>query len=108
MLAFPGSLGKFADLPESGSIFYTALLSFFVFTFGLIYVWMALQPAINRPLLAVSAFGKIGVFIISLYCWKANGLSTNGFLVAIADLIFGLLFLWAYMVELKNRDALSS
>ena len=102
MLAFPTTIGKLVELPEPGSIFYSSLLSFIVGTFGVVYAWLALRQQIDRPLLTLSAVGKIGVFIVTLYCWQAGAITFQGFSVAIGDLIFGLVFAWWLLTEPKE------
>lgn len=102
MLAFPATIGRLGELPEPGSIFYSSLLSFVVGTFGVIYGWLAFQKVIDRPLLTVSAVGKIGVFLVSLYCWSVDAITFRAFSVAIGDLIFGLIFFWWLMTETKR------
>lgn len=94
MLAFPTTIGKLGELPEPGSLFYTSVLSMLVALFGGAYGWLAFQKHINRPLLTFAAIGKIGVFIISLYCWQSDIITFMVFTVAIADLIFALIFIW--------------
>lgn len=96
LLAFPSTrIGQFAGLPESVPALYSSTLSFLVFLFGVAYAWLAMQPSINRPLLAVSAIGKSGVFAIALVLWLLNSTSGRVVVVAIGDLIFAAIwFAW--------------
>lgn len=94
ILAFATTLGKAFELPDPGSMFYNYLLSFIVATFGVVYVWLALQKVINRPLLTLSAIGKFGIFLISLFCWTNDTISFRAFSVSVGDLIFSCIFFW--------------
>ena len=76
---FATTLNKAFELPDPGSMFYNYLLSFIVATFGVVYVWLALQKVINRPLLTLSAIGKFGIFLISLFCWTNDTISFRAF-----------------------------
>jgi hypothetical protein len=59
--AFPSSVGQLAGLPLPVPPIYSVLLAFFVVLFGAAYAWLALQPQIDRPLVAMAACGKASV-----------------------------------------------
>jgi hypothetical protein len=80
LFGFPGSLGHLAGLPAPVPRVYTALLAFFVALFGGAYAWLACQPRIDRPLVAVAALGKVG---------DVPGL---GVLAASGDVVFAAIF----------------
>ena len=63
MSPLPATIGKIAELPEPGSIFYSLMLSLSAGLFGAVYAWLAFQKQINKPLLSVSAIGKTGLFL---------------------------------------------
>src|SRR5262249_32717196 len=70
ILAFPSSpLGPFAGLPTPVPPIYGALLAFFVVLFGGAYAWLARQTNIDRPLVALAAIGKAGVFAVLVTFW---------------------------------------
>ncbi len=94
MLIFPSSLGQIAGLPLPGSRFYAWLLAILIALFGGVYAWLACRPQIDRPLVAVAIIGKFGVFAVSLACWLLGEIPFRGFVVAIGDLIFGLIYWW--------------
>lgn len=98
LLAFPSTrIGQFAGLPELVPALYSSTLSFLVFLFGVAYAWLAMQPSINRPLLAVSAIGKSGVFAIALVLWLLNSTSGRVVVVAVGDLVFAAIwFGWLF------------
>lgn len=90
--AFPASLGRIADLPVSVPPVYGGLVAFFVALFGGAYAWLALQPAIDRPLVALAAIGKAGVFVLVLALWLAGAASGRFVLLMTADLVLAALF----------------
>ena len=95
MLAFPSTLGSLVGLPPTGSLFYPWLLAFFVALFGAAYAWVASQPIPHRPIIALAAIGKTGVFLIALACLLRGDIEFRTFSVAIGDLAFAILFfLW--------------
>jgi hypothetical protein len=93
-LAFPDSIGSMLALPPVASTFHAWLLAFFVALFGATYAWMARQAAIPRPLVALAAIGKSGVFLIALACWWRGDLGTAALAPAIGDAMFAGLFFW--------------
>src|SRR5437762_533027 len=58
LFVFPSSFGRLAGLPVPVPRVYTALLALFVALFGGAYAWLARQPRIDRPLVAMAALGK--------------------------------------------------
>jgi len=91
--AFPQSFpGRLLQVPDAPAV-HAFLLGFIILTFGLMYLWIALQPEINRPLLAFGAVGKVGVFLIGLALFivgRAPFMMAFGLL---GDLAFGSLWL---------------
>jgi hypothetical protein len=92
--AFPASVGQLAGLPVPVAPIYSVLLALFVLLFGAAYLWLALQPTIDRPLVAFAALGKASVFVAAVVLWamdRGPGWFIPG---ATGDLIFALLFTW--------------
>ena len=94
LFALPDSLGRLAGFPAPVPRVYTALLAFFVALFGGAYAWLARQPRIDRPLVALAAFGKAGVFAIVLASWLVGEVPGLGVLAASGDLVFAAVFGW--------------
>jgi hypothetical protein len=91
---FPRSVGQLAGLPVPVPPIYSVLLGLFVLLFGGAYLWLALQPTIDRPLVAFAAVGKASVFVAAVALW-ATGNGPGWFIPgATGDLIFALLFSW--------------
>jgi CHASE2 domain-containing sensor protein len=88
-----GLLVPDARLPPVDPLFHRWVLAYFVALFGAAYAWMARQPAIPRPLVALAAIGKAGVFVIALACLRRGELAPGLFAVAGIDLGFALYFL---------------
>ena len=90
-MLFPSMFGLPA--PPPGAQFNAWILSWFVVLFGAAYGWMAMQPAIPRPLVALAAIGKAGVFAIALACLLRHDIGRLPFAVAAVDGLFALAFL---------------
>ena len=102
LFAFPASnLGRLAGLPAPVPQVYAALVAFFVALFGGAYAWLAVQPIIDRPLVAFAAIGKTGVFVLIFVLWLLGSAPSRGVLAAIGDLaLAGVFVSWL----LRNRD----
>lgn len=95
LFAFPSSaLGQLAGMPSPVPPLYSSLLALFVLLFGGAYAWLACQPNIDRPLVALAAIGKAGVFVLLCVAWLLGEAPGRGVLVAIGDLIFASIFTW--------------
>jgi hypothetical protein len=102
MLAFPDTVGAFFGFPDSGPLFYRWLLVLFVALFGGAYAWLALQPQISRPLVALAALGKTGVFIVAVVCWLLGDIPLPSLLPAVGDLAFAMVFAW-WLMATRDR-----
>jgi hypothetical protein len=69
-------------------------LAFFVVLFAGAYAWLAVQETIDRPLVALSAVGKAGVFSIVLVFWLLGRAPGRGVLGAAGDLALAGVFAW--------------
>jgi hypothetical protein len=95
LFAFPSSPpGQLAGLPTPVAPIYGALLAFFVVLFGGAYAWLARQPAIDRPLVALAAIGKAGVFTVIFTFWLLGEAPGRGVLAAAGDLVLAGIFAW--------------
>jgi hypothetical protein len=94
MLAFPDRIGSFTGLPATGPLFYRWMLVLFVTLFGGAYAWLAMQPNICRPLVAMAAIGKTGVLVVSVVCWLLGDIPTESLPPAVVDLAFAGVFAW--------------
>ena len=105
LFAFPESaLSQLAGLPVPVPTFYAALLAEFIILFGASYAWLALQPVINRPLLAFGAIGKTAAFLLAAALWLVGQVPARGVLAITGDLIFACLF-FAWLLRPRNEPA---
>lgn len=106
MLMFPSTLGALAALPPIGSVFYLWMLTFFVVLFSATYAWLALEPTISRPVVALAAFGKTGAFVVALACLLRGDIQLRTFWVSIGDLAFALyFFFWLRATSVPSSNA---
>jgi hypothetical protein len=92
--AFPASVGQLAGLPLPVAPIYRAILAFFVLLFAAAYAWLALTPSIDRPMVAMAAAGKAGVFVIAVVLWTLGEGPALFIPGATGDLIFAAIFAW--------------
>ena len=86
--AFPsGMLGSILQLPATHP-FYAMFSGALVGLFGLVYLWLALQAEINRPVLFIGACGKLLAVLISVSLFAASQLSGAAAFVISGDLVF--------------------
>ena len=95
LFAFPSSpFGQLAGLPQSVPLIYRAFLALFVLLFAGAYAWLARQPTIDRPLVALGAIGKAGAFAVVFVLWVVGEVPGIGVLGFVGDLIFAGIFTW--------------
>jgi len=94
VFALPASgLAQALALPEFVHPLYRWLVAWFVALFGGVYGWLSVQPAIDRPLLAVGAIGKLGAFVLAVALFVHGALPVMVVAVATGDLAFAALWL---------------
>lgn len=88
--------GSSAFLPVAMPRFAAAQIGWVIAVFGVVYAWQALEPRINRGLLAIGGIGKLGFFLLTLAYALAGDVPTEMAANAAPDLLFGVFFLaWA-------------
>jgi len=103
MLALPSTLGVIAALPPIDSVFYRWMLIYFVVLFSATYAWLAIQPTISRPVIALAAIGKTGAFFIALVCLLRGDIQLRSFSISVGDLIFSIyFFIWLHFTQTKS------
>lgn len=100
---FPDSLGRLLGLPVPVPALYSWFIAFMVLSFGAAYAWLALQPQIDRPLVALTGIGKTGFFAIMVLCWLRGEVPGHGVLVASGDLVFAVLFFFWLLRHTPDR-----
>ena len=103
LFLFPATLGRLAGLPAPVPPAYSTLLAFFIVLFGGAYAWLALQPRLDRPLVAFSAIGKAGAFAVVVGCWMAGAVEARAVLAITGDLVFAAIFAW-WLLGSAARD----
>lgn len=92
----PLALGRTSPLlPVPMSPFLAGQLAWVIALFGGVYLWMARQPDITRPLLTVGGLGKLGFFALAVVYAIAGEVPSRVAVSALPDLVLGGVFLWA-------------
>ena len=95
LFAFPSSsLGRFSGLPSPVPPIYSTLVALFVALFAGMYGWLAMQPEIDRPMVAFGAIGKEAAFSCMLALWALGELRALVVLAGTGDLILAAIFTW--------------
>jgi hypothetical protein len=95
LFAFPSSsLGRLSGLPNPVPPIYSTLVALFVALFAGVYGWLAMQPEIDRPMVALGAIGKAGAFSSMLGLWAFGELGALVVLAGTGDLMLAAIFTW--------------
>ena len=95
MFAFPSMpAGRLSGLPSDVPAIYSSLVALFVALFAGAYGWLAMQPEIDRPLVALGAIGKAGAFTIFVALWMLGRFSGLGVISGSGDLMLAAIFAW--------------
>ncbi len=106
LFAFPSSApGQLAGLPTPVPAIYSTLLALFVILFGGAYAWLAVQPTIDRPMVAFSAIGKTAAFLTVFGFWLMGEAPARSIVGILGDLIFAGLFFWWLWARRIGRPA---
>ena len=93
--SFPLSgISRFLELPQQTPNFYTFFTGCVVCLFGFMYIWNSIQPSINKPLLAVGAFGKLMAVSLSAILFAQGEFSGFALFLISGDLLFALFWLF--------------
>ncbi len=95
MFAFPGSpLGKFAAMPADVPLIYRVFTALFILAFAGMYAWLAMQPAMVKPMVWLGAIGKAAAFLAVLALWLAGQATPSVVFIFSGDPVFAALFVW--------------
>jgi len=91
----PLALGRASPLlPIAASPFLAGQVGFIIGLFGGVYVWLARQPTLHRPLLVVGGLGKLGFFGLAVVYAVAGEVPVRVAVSALPDLALACVFLW--------------
>lgn len=93
LFAFPATpLGQWIGLPSEVPVLYSALAAMFVVLFGGMYAWLAMQPALPRPMVALAAIGKSSAFLLALVLWFAGEVPGRLVQLSVGDLLLAAIY----------------
>ena len=103
LFALPASpLGQWAGLPADVPLLYRAFVALFVLIYGGMYAWLAVQPVIHRPMVALAAIGKSSAFALILLLRLFGEVTVMSVTLLAADLALAAIYL-AWLSQSPNR-----
>ena len=84
---------KIIGLPEAHP-FYLWLVTFWVGSFGILYLWLGATGRSDRAFLILAAFGKFAFWSLMFIYWLAGDFPGVAPVVSSGDLILAILFAW--------------
>ena len=81
-------------LPAEAHPLYLAIIALFVALFGVGYLWAALANRAERIFIGMAAIGKLSFVALLVSFWLAGAIPVQAPLLAMGDVLFGLLFLF--------------
>jgi hypothetical protein len=88
-----GALREIAGVPPGEHAVYLLTIAMFVLLFGIGYLYLGLVGRADPLFIAISAAGKLSFVAILVFSWLSGAVSIRAPLMAVGDLVFGLLFL---------------
>ena len=89
----PERFGQLAGLPAGVPFLFTGFIAFNILLFGLVGLWQARQPDMNRPVLAIIGISKITFCLLMGLSWLKGEVAFAGFLMSLVDFAMGIVFL---------------
>ena len=74
--------------------FYLWLVTIWIGSFALLYVWLAVTRRPDRAFIIIAATGKFAFFSLNLIFWLAGDFPALAPIVSCGDLITAALFIW--------------
>jgi len=84
---------RIVGLPDAHP-FYLWLVTIWIGSFGVLYVWVAWTARPERAFLMIAAIGKFGFFCLMLIFWLRGDFPAVAPLVTSGDLITSVIFAW--------------
>ena len=81
----PKRFGQLAGLPAGVPFLFTGFIAFNILLFGLVGLWQARQPDMNRPVLAIFGISKITFCLLMGLSWLMGEVTFAGFLMSLVD-----------------------
>jgi hypothetical protein len=97
------ALREIGGFPDVTHPLYLSTIGVFILIFGIAYLWSGATGRADRQFVAVAAAGKLAFFALLVRYWAAGILAPEAPLSGLADLVFGLLFLY-WLVSTRGKS----
>lgn len=84
---------RLIGLPDAHP-FYLWLVTIWIGSFGILYVWLAATKRSDRAFLIIAVTGKFAFWSLNAIFWLAGEFPVTAPVVALGDLITAILFAW--------------
>jgi hypothetical protein len=99
---------KLIGLPDAHP-FYLWLVTIWIGSFGLLYIWVAVTARSDRAFVMIAAIGKFAFWSLNFIFWLRGEFPGIAPIVASGDLITAVIFgWWLWKTRGKTRDANTS
>ena len=96
-------LRELGGLPEAGSSFYSLIIAWWIFFFGVLYLLLYFSNTRERFFVIIGALGKSSFAILLAILAFTGGLPARATLVGIPDLIIAVIFFaWLYQTRFDS------
>ncbi len=99
----PEPIGRWIGFPTPVPRIYPSLIAMVVLLFAAVYAWLYRARVIDRSLVALSALGKTGFFVVFAGAWWAGQVPPRAVLAVSGDLAFAMVFAWWLAVTRARR-----
>jgi hypothetical protein len=102
--AFPSSLpGQLVGLPAAAPPVYRGVLALFEALFGGVFLWLALRPIIDRPLVALGAIAKASAVTLICVLGAFGAVSGRFVFASLGDVALAGIFAWWLLSSRGDR-----
>lgn len=96
--------GLFGVTPPPSEPLFVRLFAWLVIVFGVGYYWVSRDPPANAPIIKLGILGKASVVLVCLSSVAVHSVSWQIMILALADLIYAVLF-WRALTIISRSGA---
>ncbi len=102
--AFPSLFSALSGMPVPPHTVYAAFGASVIFMWAFVYLYLARQEELNRPLLWIGVFGKYNLFVALSFGYFAGDLGLVTLAFGLVDVAMGLVWM-SYLLSTRKPQA---